>query len=297
MTGTSAKNKTKNKFLMLVKNDFLASARLISLCYVVLGVMMLVGTVALKIVTNGNLSGNEAVKTVSFIEKIMIISEVGTLAIILITVFFVIYDFFKSLYSPQGYLSFTLPVSSNQLLGSKVLVYGGWLVLSYISFFVVSAYWLKLLASEYGEEISVLEMLLSSMGYAVTLENIVAQAAILAIEIAIQNITIVFLIYFAITLSHIRIFQKHSIICSIVIFTIIYLLFFSVANKIAGAINFSIVFVPESNDIRFAFLSAREAFKDNLITKNITSSVVSIIFNVGIFFGTSYIMHKKVNIK
>ncbi len=40
--------------------------------------------------------------------------------------------FYKSMYTDEGYLTHTLPVSANQLLGSKVLIGGIWMLLMYI---------------------------------------------------------------------------------------------------------------------------------------------------------------------
>ena len=123
MTGIS---KSKNKFGMLLKNDFLASARVISLFYIFEILVLAVFAVGAVLNKNG-------VEQTEFVSKLITASNVAIIVAILVafllifvTFFFVVYDFNKSLFSPQGYLSFTLPVSSNQLLGSKLIVYGGW---------------------------------------------------------------------------------------------------------------------------------------------------------------------------
>ena len=122
MTGTS---KPKNKFFKLVKNDFLASARVISLFYIAIAVLFAVFGICVLIQGNGSASAALINKATMIRNISIVLSILVSFLLIFVTFFFVVYDFFKSLYSQQGYLSFSLPVSSNQLLGSKVLVYGG----------------------------------------------------------------------------------------------------------------------------------------------------------------------------
>lgn len=297
MTGASNKIRPKNKFFKLVKNDFLASSRLISLCYVALAIVLLIGVVTRKLIDAGSLTG-EALEKVSKIFGISIaVSLIGVFVIIIATVFFVVYDFFKSLYSPQGYLSFTLPVSSNQLLGSKILVYGGWLVLSFAALFFVYFYWGKFAMTEYGEEISMVETFAGVMGLGLSLNQLIAQVVIIAVGVAVYIISLVFLVYFAITLSHVGKLQKYSIILSVILFFIAASLFFNITAKSSELVNFSVIFVPETKRIAFDILKDGEAFKENLVAVCITDIITSILLDVGIFFGTSYIMHKKVNIK
>ena len=118
MTGVS---KPKSKFLMLLKNDFFASARVISLFYIAL--VLLLGLFGICVfLQKGDFLSAEMLSKVSSLHNATIaITIVVSFLLIFVTFFFVVYDFFKSLFGPQGYLSFTLPVSSNQLLGSKVI--------------------------------------------------------------------------------------------------------------------------------------------------------------------------------
>lgn len=297
MTGTSNKIKPKNKFFKLVKNDFLASSRLISLCYVALAIVLLIGVVSRKLIEAGNLSVENLDKVSKVFGVSIIVSLLGVFVLIFATIFFVIYDFFKSLYSPQGYLSFTLPVSSNQLLGSKILVYGGWLILSFAALFFVYFYWGSFAMAEYGEQISMAEAFAGVMGLGFTLNQLIAQIVIIAVGAAVYIISYVFLIYFAITLSHVGKLQKYSIILSIFLFFVAVAIFMSITNKSAELVNFSAVFIPEKGKVAFDILRDGEQFRENVVAVCITDVVTAIILDIGIFFGTSYIMHKKVNIK
>lgn len=145
MTGTS---KPKNKFLMLLKNDFLASARVISLFYIAIIILVGIFAVCAGLQGSDSISAEFASKLATARNVSIILSILVSFLLIFVTFFFVVYDFFKSLFSPQGYLSFTLPVSSNQLLGSKVIVYGGWMLLSYAAFMLTSIYLMNYTADQ-----------------------------------------------------------------------------------------------------------------------------------------------------
>lgn len=282
---------------MLVKNDFLASSRLISLCYVALAGAMLVSIIAQKLLSGGSLSGEALQKAANVMGVAMILTLVGALVLIIATVFFVVYDFFKSLYSPQGYLSFTLPVSSNQLLGSKILVYGGWLILSFVALFAIYFYWGNFAMQEYGEEISFVETLANSFGFEFSVVQLITLLIIFAIKLAIYLISGVFIIYFAITISHVGKLQKYSIVLSVVLFFVAFSVCSAIVNKSSDIINICVVFIPETKAVAFDILKKGEAFREGLIASSITDAITWILLDVGIFFGTSYIMHKKVNIK
>lgn len=295
MSGTSNSIKPKNKFFKLVKNDFLASSRLISLCYVAMAAALLIGAIARKIFMGDNIELAQKAGKVMGIA--LAVSMIGALVLIIATVFFVIYDFFKSLYSPQGYLSFTLPVSSNQLLGSKILVYGGWLILSFVTLFYVYFYWGNFAMQQYGEEISFVETLAMSFGFEFSVTQLVAYIVIVAIKVAVFLISGVFLIYFAITLSHVGKLQKYSIILSVLIFFVSFSVLSSIVSKSAELINISVVFSPETGKVFLDILKDGEAFRENLVAAPVTDIFTYILIDIGVFFATSYIMHKKVNIK
>ena len=122
--------KNRNKFLKLLKNDFLASSRVISLFYIAAAILFAVYGLCTAISKIESISPELLEKISGVRTGSVIFIFVVSFLLIFVTLFFVIFDFFKSLFGAQGYLSFTLPVSSYELLGSKVIVYGGWFVVS-----------------------------------------------------------------------------------------------------------------------------------------------------------------------
>lgn len=294
MTGNS---KPRSKFLMLLKNDFLASARVISLFYIAL--VILVGFfLVCAFLQGGSISGEFAEKVILARNISIALSIVVSFLLIFVTFFFVVYDFFKSLFSPQGYLSFTLPVSSNQLLASKVIVYGGWMILSYAAFMLVSAFLMNYTADEVigMEKISFIESLLAMLGDIPSTTQIIAYIVYIVMMFFVVFLSFVSIVYFSITVSHVRLLQKHSIIASIVIFFVTAVLFLILAFKTTEIINFVMVF-NEDKTLSFGVLQPGEYLSGNRLAMEVTPGFAFIILDVIMFFATSYVMHKKVNLK
>ncbi len=295
MTGTS---KPKNKFFMLLKNDFLASARVISLFYIAL--VLLLGVFGLCALLQGSESiGAEfAAKLTTARNVTLALSMLVSFLLIFVTFFFVVYDFFKSLFSPQGYLSFTLPVSSNQLLGSKVIVYGGWMIISYVAFMLINVFLINYTADEIigMEKISLVESLLSMLGDIPSTTQIIAYLVYVVMMFFVIFLSFVSIIYFSITLSHIRQLQKYSIIASIIIFFVTATVFLWISFKMTDIINFVMVF-NEDKTLSFGILSPDEYLVGGALGMEVTPGFAFLILDVITFFLTSYIMHKKVNLK
>lgn len=295
MTGTS---KPKNKFLMLLKNDFLASARVISLFYIVIILLLGVFSVCAALYGNESLAAETANKIMTARNVSIAISIIVSFLLIFVTFFFVVYDFFKSLFSPQGYLSFTLPVSSNQLLGSKVIVYGGWMILSFATFMFISGYLLNYTADQVigQDKISLAESLFAMLGDMPSMTQMIAYAVYVALMFFVIFLSFVSIVYFSITVSHVRLLQKHSVIASILIFFATALVFLWISFKMTDIVNLVMVF-NDDKTLSFGVLTPNEYLLGNQLGMEVTPGFVFLILDVIMFFVTSHIMHKKVNLK
>lgn len=295
MNGVS---KTKNKFLMLLKNDFLASARVISLFYIALALLFALFGICTAVAKIDSLSF-EALDKLSTVHTATIaISMLVSFLLIFVTFFFVVYDFFKSLFGQQGYLSFTLPVSSNQLLGSKVIVYGGWLAVSYVVFmFTVYFMGTYTIDNVIGQDkISMVESLMMLLGDFPSITQLVAYAVYVTVLFFVGIFSFVFIVYFAISIAHVRVFQKFSLIASVPIFFAIAIFFVAIAFKMSDVINIFMLF-NEDNTISISVLKEGMQIKSQYMMMPVTPIFAFIILDVGMFFATSYVMHKKVNLK
>ena len=295
---SGATNKAKNKFLKLVKHDFLASARVISLFYIILAILMVVFAATVLMGKSDSLSIEFAQKLNTARNFSIAISIIVSFLLIFVTFFFVVYDFFKSLFSQQGYLSFTLPVSSNQLLGSKMLVYGGWMILSYAIFMFTGGFLINYAAENVigQDNIGMIEMFMGMFGNMPSLTQIIAYVVYIIMVFFVIFLSFVSIIYFAITLSHIRVFQKASVIMSIIIFGITAAVTMIIAFKASDLVNFVMVF-NDDQSLSFGILKEGQILANNALGWQVTPIFSFIIIDVALFFATSYTMHKKINLK
>ncbi len=283
---------------MLLKNDFLASARVISLFYIAIILLIGVFFVCAALQGSESISVESAQKFMTARNVSIVLSILVSFLLIFVTFFFVVYDFFKSLFSPQGYLSFTLPVSSNQLLGSKVIVYGGWMIFSFATFMFTSVYLMNYTADQVigQDKISLAESLFAMLGDMPSITQMIAYAVYVALMFFVIFLSFVSIVYFSITVSHVRLLQKHSIIASIIIFFITATVFLWISFKMTDIVNFVMVF-NDDKTLSFGILSPNEYLLGNQLGMEVTPGFTFLVLDVIMFFVTSYIMHKKVNLK
>lgn len=283
---------------MLLKNDFLASARVISLFYIAIAALFAIFGICVLLGGSESLSAEMLSKISNARNWSIAISIIVSFLLIFVTFFFVVYDFFKSLFSPQGYLSFTLPVSSSQLLGSKMIVYSGWMILSYAVFMFTGGFLLNYTADNVigQENISMVEALLSMFGDFPSMTQLIAYAVYVMVLFFVMILSFVSIIYFAITLSHIRVFQKHSLLMSIPVFFVTAVLFMVISFKMADIINFVMIF-NDDYTVSFGLVESGYSVASQYAGMKITPIISFIVLDVAMFFLTSHIMHKKVNLK
>lgn len=290
--------KNKNKFGMLLKHDFLASTRVISLFYIVEAFSLLLFFIGNYLTKNATDPGAVATKLIQICPIAAIVSFVVAMLLIFLTIFYIIYDFNKSLYSPQGYLSFTLPVSSQELLLSKTLVYGGWMIVSFLVFYFVTEqmaiFTSDVLDETYGEgNVETVTSLVTSMFNLPSYSQIVASIVFMMLNIFTMMFLFVATAYFSISLAHMRYFQKRSILWAIIIFFPVFFFLLWLALKPSDYLQLIVQFKADGS---FGF-GVADAGDKYLMGFDISRMLMCIIECVGLFFATSYIMHKKVNIK
>lgn len=280
MTGNS---KVKGKMGKLIKNDFLASARIIPLFYILEAISIVLFYI-----------GDKTQKPLPLGLGVAFTMIVAFL-LIFISLFFVVYDFNKSLFSQQGYLSFSLPVTSKQLLGSKMIVYGGWMILSYLVFTVVMAFTGQYVSMDVvGEEnMNMVETFLYMFMPTLPPKSML----IIYLIYYVANFFIIVLltvsmIYFSIAASHMRPFQKHNVIFAVIIFVAVAVAFGILLAALNKFFRFDLAMYDNGS---FGLAIGADPYSGNYVALMPVFGYIA--YAVALFFGTSYIMHKKVNIK
>lgn len=266
----------------LIKNEFKTSSH--SVLNVYLAALITVAFMTIAYATNINWIG--------------LLSSIALLLIgfasVLVTFVAVITSFNKSIFGSQGYLTLALPVKTSQLLFSKSLVSFCWILLSYIfslaTFFGVTIY-LRGLAGD--EAIGLIQSTLEMAGFpsAAALRNIIIFVVFLLLA---QILALIAQIFFAITVSNVRLLQPLGTIGAILVFFGVYVLISIIL--ILLTLYVPIYAVIYESGVTFVFSSAKlqEMPGTDL-------GMAGIIFQMfaaaGLFYLTGRIMKNKINVK
>lgn len=290
--------KNRNKFLKLLKNDFLASSRVISLFYIAAAILFAVYGLCTAIGKIESISPELLEKISGVRTGSVIFIFVVSFLLIFVTLFFVIFDFFKSLFGAQGYLSFTLPVSSYELLGSKVIVYGGWFVVScalcMYSFFFFMDYISGVVIGE--GYISLAEELMTGILNLPSLKQFFAVAVYCIVLFFIIVLNFIFISYFAISVAHVRQLQKFSLLASVPIFIVISLFFLYISFKMSDLVDFSMI-LKDDYTFYFGLVDPDKVLPATYLPLQITPIFMFVILDAVMFVLAAHVMHKKVNLK
>ena len=228
----------------LLKHEFKHSARYVTAIYACTAAVLLVMLFALLVKI-----------TWLSVAASMILYFAGILVVVM-TLVSVIKNFYDTLYTNQGYLSFTLPVKCSSLLVSKVIVSFIWIILSFAAlaliYFVI---FLNAKAQTDGKMGDIVEMLRES-GILDMLPSgaMIAKFIVLVVVLALLTIlTFVGFVYFSVTLANTRPLQKHPKIFGFLIFFGSY----AVSNSIGAKLTYSLPlsFSVTNEGLKLAFSS------------------------------------------
>ena len=146
------------------------------------------------------------------------------------------------------------------------------------------------------EKISLVETLMMMLGDFPSITQLIAYAVYISVFFFVMIFSFVFIVYFAISLAHVRILQKFSLIASVPIFFVLAAVFFALAMKMSDIVNVFMLF-NDDHTISISILREGMQIKSQYMMMPITPIISFIIIDVGMFFATSYVMHKKVNLK
>lgn len=271
----------------LLKNEFKQSARSVMTIYACAAATVLVMVFALL----------TKITWLSVLGSV-VLYFVGILAVVL-TLVFVIKNFYDSLYSNQGYLSFTLPVKCSSLLLSKVLASFVWIIASFV---VLSLVYLviylnaRAMAAQSGEQIGSLFQTLKESGLLELLPSagmIVKFIVLVVVLVLLAILTFVGFVYFAVTLANTRPLQKHPKLFGFLIFFASYVVTNSIGAKLTYSLPLSVALTADGLKLAFTSMNASDA----AFSFGLGGTLFMALVALGMLFATGYIMEHKVNIK
>ncbi len=208
-------------------------------------------------------------------------------ACILMTVIFIIYDFYKTMIKEESYLTHTLPVSSKQLLNSKMIIAFFWqcvtMLVTIVSVFMFMAGHIN---------VGQIKEFFAPVFREIPYSYLVLSAVSLVLSLICGTLTF----FVSMAIGHLN--GKHPLITSIGVYTGI-----RIVMDVASAV-FTVFFFD--NKIKYTISSA--SYANGHVTANIYASYGNYIWNilsclctvaliVCFYWVTQYIFAKKINIE
>ncbi|MEI6577843.1 MAG: hypothetical protein WCN92_00085 [Eubacteriales bacterium] len=267
----------------LIKNEFKSSAHSVANIYLAAAITIVI-------------------MLLSYAVKIKWISTLSTVALLLISVVAVIItlvavvtNFYKTLYGQQGYLSFTLPVKSGQLLASKAIVSFAWILLSYI---ITISIWIGVYvyaSAMIGKDtITAFQTIMQLIQGVPDIAVIKQLLVIVCVMIFAQIAVFIAEIYFSLTLANTKTFQKMGMVSAIFIFFAVFIIMQVLVATLTSVVPISLV--AGTGGLEISFTQSMMQSTGNL-TLGITGVVFEIFAAAGLFAATGYLMKNKVNVK
>ena len=266
----------------LIKNEFKANIHTIGMIYVVAAAAILVMMAAFIV----------KITWLSAIATIVLIGT-GVLAVVM-TFVSVVQNFRKTLFGGQGYLSFTLPVTSGQLLAAKTITSFCWMLLSYaVAIGIFLGVYLYSTAM-IGEDVKfAIQMLLSMFEGLPSGDTIKLAIAFIALIIFIRIVVLIAQLYFAITIANTRVMQKLGGFAAVVVFFAVFIVMQVIGIVLAQYVPLSIVLTSEG-----LFYSTQSTMADPLgLSFGLAGTIFNVVAGAGLFVATAKLMNSKVNIK
>lgn len=246
-----------------------------------------------------------AVMALSYLTKVLWLGITGSVALVIIgfiafvmTLVMVIRNFNTSLYGNQGYLSFTLPVKSSDMLFAKFLVSFIWIIVSYIVMLLtvlIVVFYAKSRSQGMLESIMGMLQSMEELSTLPTVSLIIKYIVIIGLGSLITVAAYVSFVFFAVTVSNTRKFQHKTLLFGLVFFFIVYMINKGVSTFISLKFPLSVYMTGEKIGLSLTAMS--EGVEGALVTYGIGGYIFTALFAVALLAATGYIMEKKVNVK
>ena len=214
------------------------------------------------------------------------------ISLFVITIVVTIQRFNKNLLKDEGYLMFTLPVSSKHLILSKYLTSLIWTFLSFVVAFLSFTIIFMIPTYKYFDFsyfINEFNLLFSNM---LNL-NILGQFLKIILLMIISYTIFIFNVYLALSVGQLPIFNRFGNVSSFIGFLVINLLISYAQNIVSLFVNDASVNIEAIDNINYAINSVT-----SIVSKGLNIAIViNLIIILVLFFATTYILDKKLNLE
>lgn len=217
------------------------------------------------------------------------------ISLFVITIVVTIQRFNKNLLKDEGYLMFTLPVSSKYLVLSKYLTSLIWTFLSFIV--ALLSFTIIFTIATYGDfnysyfinEFNLLFSNISNILGTTILSEFFKIVLLIILLIIISYTIFIFNVYLSLSIGQLPIFNRFRNISSFIGFLVINLLISYVQNIVDNAF----VNIEAIDNVNYSIDSI-----SSIVSKGLNVAIIiNIIIILVLFFATSYILNKKLNLE
>lgn len=266
----------------LIKNEFKSNLHSIGMIYVVAAAAIV-------------LMAASYIADITWISALatMVLLAAGFIAVV-VTFVSVISNFQKTLFGQQGYLSFTLPVSSGQLLTAKAITSFAWMLLSYLVAIAIFIGVYLYATAMIGEDVkAAIEIMLAMFDTFPSKGTIRVALLLVAVVIFIRIVVLIAQLYFAITLANTRALQKLGGFAAVAVFFAVFIVMQVISLLLSQYVPLSIVLTGEG-----IFYSTTSTMANPLgLSFGIAGTIFDVVCAAALFFGTAKLMNTKINIK
>ena len=214
------------------------------------------------------------------------------ISLFVITIVVTIQRFNKNLLKDEGYLMFTLPVSSKHLILSKYLTSLIWTFLSFVVAFLSFTIIFMIPTYKYFDFsyfINEFNLLFSNM---LNL-NILGQFLKIILLMIISYTIFIFNVYLALSVGQLPIFNRFRNVSSFIGFLVINLLISYAQNIVSLFVNDASVNIEAIDNVNYSIDSI-----SSIVSKGLNIAIViNLIIILVLFFATTYILDKKLNLE
>lgn len=213
------------------------------------------------------------------------------ISLFVITIVVTIQRFNKNLLKDEGYLMFTLPVSSKHLVLSKYLTSLIWTFLSFVVAFLSFTIIFMIPTYKYFDFsyfINEFNLLFSNISNILG-TTILSEFFKIVLLIIISYTIFIFNVYLSLSIGQLPIFNRFRNISSFIGFLVINLLISYVQNIVDNAF----VNIEAIDNVNYSIDSI-----SSIVSKGLNVAIIiNIIIILVLFFATSYILNKKLNLE
>lgn len=271
----------------LIKHEFKNTAKVMLAIYALVAIATLLGMIAFALMDSNTPSDTEGYISAIF----LLLYVLSIFALFIVTYIYMCVHFYKSMYSDQGYLTHTLPVSPLTTLHVKLGVSFCWLFCTFLV--MLLSVFLLLIGATHGEFLSLFssENLLSLNDTLAEIDATIGEIiATSIINIILSCISYLLMVFASISIG--QLFNQNKIGFSIVAGIVIYFV-----EQIAGTIFMFAFMTSNSSSLADGSLYSELEMTSSLWNNTLlSSSLLTLIFCIILYAICNVIVRKHINL-